>query len=190
MSSVIQGLLIMLIVGGIYFELQTPGIGFPLGIAITAALLYFAPLYIDGLAANWEILIFIIGLVLLSLELFVIPGFGIAGISGIILIIAGLTLSLLNNVDFDFRPVETGATGKALLTVIGGISLAFVLVVYISSKIGTKGIFHKVALVKTLDNQSGYIGVSMEAKKLIGKNGSRFHCFAPLGQSASRWKNL
>jgi len=145
---------------------------FPLGIAITAALLYFAPLYIDGLAANWEILIFIIGLVLLSLELFVIPGFGIAGISGIILIIAGLTLSLLNNVDFDFRPVETGATGKALLTVIGGISLAFVLVVYISSKIGTKGIFHKVALVKTLDNQSGYIGVSMEAKKLIGKTES------------------
>ncbi len=171
MSSVIHGLLIMLIIGGIYFELQTPGIGFPLGVAITAALLYFAPLYIDGLAANWEILIFIIGLVLLALELFVIPGFGIAGISGIILIIAGLTLSLLNNVNFDFRPVETGATGKALLTVIGGISLAFVLVVYISSKIGTKGIFHKIALVKTLDNQSGYIGVSMEAKKLIGKEG-------------------
>ena len=60
MSSVLQGLLIMLIVGGIYFELQTPGIGFPLGVAITAAVLYFAPLYIDGLAANWEILIFII----------------------------------------------------------------------------------------------------------------------------------
>ena len=64
MSSVLQGLLIMLIVGGIYFELQTPGIGFPLGVAITAAVLYFAPLYIDGLAANWEILTFIIGLTL------------------------------------------------------------------------------------------------------------------------------
>lgn len=69
-SSVLQGILIMLIVGGIYFELQTPGIGFPLGVAITAAVLYFAPLYIDGLAANWEIIVFVIGLVLIALELF------------------------------------------------------------------------------------------------------------------------
>ena len=171
MSSVLQGLLIMLIVGGIYFELQTPGIGFPLGVAITAAVLYFAPLYIDGLAANWEILIFIIGLVLVALELFVIPGFGVAGISGIILVILGLTLSLLNNVVFNFESVETGAIGKAFITVMAGIMLSFVLIIYLSSKIGTKGIFRNVALVKTLDNQSGYIGVSMDAKELIGQQG-------------------
>ena len=54
MSPFFQGILIMLIIGGIYFELQSPGIGFALGVAITAAVLYFAPLYIDGLAANWE----------------------------------------------------------------------------------------------------------------------------------------
>jgi hypothetical protein len=40
----------------LYFEMQTPGIGFPLGVAILAAVLYFAPLYLEGLAANWEIL--------------------------------------------------------------------------------------------------------------------------------------
>ena len=171
MSSVLQGLLIMLIVGGIYFELQTPGIGFPLGVAITAAVLYFAPLYIDGLAANWEILIFIIGLVLVALELFVIPGFGVAGISGIILVISGLTLSLLNNVVFNFESVETGAIGKAFITVTGGITLSFTLVIYLSSKIGTKGIFRNVALVKTLDNESGYVGVLMDAKELIGQQG-------------------
>jgi len=171
MSSVLQGLLIMLIVGGIYFELQTPGIGFPLGVAITAAVLYFAPLYIDGLAANWEILIFIIGLVLVALELFVIPGFGVAGISGIILVILGLTLSLLNNVVFNFESVETGAIGKAFVTVMAGITLSFVLIIYLSSKIGSKGMFRNVALVKTLDNQSGYIGVSMDAKELVGQQG-------------------
>ena len=171
MSSVLQGLLIMLIVGGIYFELQTPGIGFPLGVAITAAVLYFAPLYIDGLAANWEILIFIIGLVLVALELFVIPGFGVAGISGIILVISGLTLSLLNNVVFNFESVETGAIGKAFITVTGGITLWFALIIYLSSKIGTKGIFRNVALVKTLDNESGYVGVLMDAKGLIGQQG-------------------
>lgn len=171
MSSIIQGLLIMLIIGGIYFELQTPGIGFPLGVAVTAAVLYFAPLYMDGLAANWEILVFIIGLVLVALEIFVIPGFGIAGISGIIFVISGLTLSLLNNVDFDFEFVQTGQISRAILTVISGISFAFVLVFYLSSKIGAPGIFRKVALVKTLDNKSGYIGVSMDEVHLIGKEG-------------------
>ena len=60
----ISGLLIMAIIGGIYFEMQSPGIGFPLGVAILAAVAYFAPLYLEGLAANWEILVFIIGVIL------------------------------------------------------------------------------------------------------------------------------
>ena len=182
MSSIIQSLLIMLIIGGIYFELQTPGIGFPLGVAITAAVLYFAPLYIDGLAANWEILLFLIGLVLLGLELFVIPGFGIAGISGIILVVAGLTLSLINNIDFNFEPVEAGATSKALVTVIAGIGLAFALILYLSSKIGTKGIFRKMALETTMDDKSGYIGVSMDEVKLVTKTGFASTNLRPSGK--------
>jgi len=56
-------------------------------------------LYIEGLAANWEILVFVIGLILLAVEIFAIPGFGITGILGIIFIVAGLTLSLVNNVN-------------------------------------------------------------------------------------------
>lgn len=49
-SPIVQGILIMIIIGGIYFELQTPGVGFPLVAAITACLLYFAPLYLEGMA--------------------------------------------------------------------------------------------------------------------------------------------
>ena len=94
MSPVIQSLLIIIIIGGIYFEMQTPGLGFPSAAAIIAAILYFAPLYMDGLAENWEILLFILGVILIMLEIFVIPGFGIAGISGIILVVGGLTMSL------------------------------------------------------------------------------------------------
>lgn len=171
MSSIFQGILIMLIIGGIYFELQTPGIGFPLAIAIAAALLYFAPLYIEGLAANWEILIFIIGLVLIALEIFVIPGFGVAGVSGIVLVLAGLTLSLLNNVDFDFEPVETGGIGKAMLTVTAGVALGFGLVLYLSSRIGAKGIFRNIALNTNLENKAGYVGVPMEFEAMVGKSG-------------------
>ena len=52
-----------------------PGIGFPLGVAVLAAILYFAPLYLEGLAAHWEIALFIIGIILVAIEIFVIPGF-------------------------------------------------------------------------------------------------------------------
>ncbi len=182
MSSIIQGILIMLIIGGIYFELQTPGIGFPLIVASLAVVLYFIPLYIDGLAANWEILLFIIGIGLIILELFVIPGFGIAGISGIILVIVGLILSLLENVNFNFERVDANAFGKALFTVSAGLFLGFVVVIYISAKIGSKGMFKKVALNATLDNESGYIGVSMDEKNLVGKTGITKTILRPSGK--------
>lgn len=182
MSTFVQGILIMLIIGGIYFELQTPGIGFPLGVAITAAVLYFAPLYMDGLAANWEILIFIIGLALLAIEIFVIPGFGLAGISGIILIFSGLVLSLLDNIDFDFTGVNTSKIARAMFTVTVGIGAGFGLMIYLSSKIGAKGLFRNVALKTSMENASGYIGVPMEQKELIGKSGTAHTDLRPSGR--------
>jgi membrane-bound serine protease (ClpP class) len=108
-------------------------------------------------------------LILLAVEIFAIPGFGITGILGIIFIVAGLTLSLVNNVNFDFEPVETGALGKALFTVIGGISLGFVLVLFLSNRIGKKGVLHNIALNTNLENEQGYIGVPMESKSLVGQ---------------------
>lgn len=182
MNGAFQSILIMLIIGGIYFELQAPGIGFPLVVSITAAVLYFAPLYMDGLAANWEILMFVIGLLLLGLELFVIPGFGIAGISGIVLVMCGLVLSLINNVDFDFKAVKAGDTSSALLTVTAGMVLSFGLILYISSKIGSKGMFRKMALETTLDKKDGYVGVSMIGVELVGKTGVAATVLRPSGK--------
>ena len=65
----------------------SPGIGFALVVAILGAVLYFAPLYIEGVAQNWELILFIIGLALLAVEIFVLPGFGIAGVAGIIAVV-------------------------------------------------------------------------------------------------------
>jgi membrane-bound serine protease (ClpP class) len=120
-SPILSGILILIIIGGIYFEMQSPGIGFPILASLIAAILYFAPLYIDGLAANWEIIIFVIGIALIAAEVFIIPGFGVAGISGVILMVTGLTLSLLDNVVFDFQGVDTSDFMQALLVVMGGL---------------------------------------------------------------------
>lgn len=182
MSSVVQGLLIMLIIGGIYFELQTPGVGFPLVVAIAAAILYFVPLYIEGLAANWEIIVFFIGVVLLIVEIFVIPGFGVAGVLGIVCMIGGLVLSMVGNIAFDFKGVETRDLGEALLTVLVGLGVGFGLVIYLSSKIGTKGVFRKVALNTVLEKEEGYIAVSTVERELLGKNGIAYTVLRPSGK--------
>ncbi|MCF2603263.1 nodulation protein NfeD [Parabacteroides distasonis] len=178
LSPMLQSLLIMLIIGGIYFEMQTPGIGFPLATSVVAAVLYFAPLYIDGLAQSMEILAFLLGLLLLLVEIFVIPGFGIAGISGIVLIVGGLTLSLLGNQDFDFQQVSAADSGRAALTVLLGLGIGFALILWLSHKIGSKGPLRRMALNTDL----GEAISSPTHQELIGKAGIAQTVLRPSGK--------
>jgi membrane-bound serine protease (ClpP class) len=172
-SPVISGLLIMAIIGGIYFEMQTPGIGFPLGVAILAAVLYFAPLYLEGLAENWEILLFLAGLILIAIELFVLPGFGIAGISGVLLVFVALVLSLIENVVFDFEPVNTERLGVAVMTVVVGVFGGFILSLYLGRKLFTahSGPFKNLALNTVQNVNDGYLNVDASFIALKGKTG-------------------
>lgn len=181
-SPILQGILILIIIGGIYFELQTPGIGFPLAAAAVAAVLYFAPLYIDGLAENWEIIIFIIGLGLLAVEIFVIPGFGIAGFAGITLMVLGLTLSLVNNVVFDFSGVSFEELLKAFLIVILGFMGAFFGGIWLTKAVLKKGPFARVALQTSQDVQEGFVGVDMSVSHLIGAKGKAATILRPSGK--------
>ena len=183
-NPIVSGILIMMILGGIYFEMQSPGIGFPLGVAVLAAVLYFSPLYLEGLAANWEILMFIIGLILIALEIFVVPGFGITGISGITLTFSGLVLSLIKNVNFSFDEVKGNdlliALGTVFIGTIAGIGLA----IYLSQKMFTAetGRFAHLSLHQTMKSEDGYVGVDPELLLLKGKNGVAVTTLRPSGK--------
>lgn len=170
-SPMLQGILIMIIIGGIYFEMQTPGIGFALLASVVAGLLYFAPLYIDGLADFWEAILFVIGVVLLLVEIFVIPGFGVAGILGIIFVVAGLTLSLLPNDWFNFKGVSNHALVVSLTTVLLALIGSIALIAYLASKIGTEGMFKNLALTKSQDLEDGYVSNNVSLNSLAGKEG-------------------
>ena len=183
LSPVAQSLLILLIIGGIYFELQSPGVGFPLGIAVAAALLYFAPLYIEGLAENWEILAFVVGVVLLALEIFVIPGFGIAGIGGIILILLSLTLGVIDNVVFEFDAL--GAlilAAKAFARILVTVAVGFGLSLWLSQKIGKSKFFRGIALDASQQKDDGYIGIDTHQKDMVGKTGVAYTVLRPSGR--------
>ncbi len=181
-NPIFHGILILVIIGGLYFELQSPGIGFPLLASTIAAVLYFAPLYIDGLAANWEIIIFIIGIILIMLEIFVVPGFGITGISGIILVFAGLTLSLVDNVVFDFSNVPAKEMIMSLIIVSAGTFLSFIIGIPISQKLFTSGPLAKVALQTSQKIEEGYLGVDSELINLTGCEGIAQTTLRPSGK--------
>ena len=182
-SPILQGILILVIMGGIYFELQTPGVGFPLMAAAIAAVLYFSPLYIDGLADNWEIIIFIIGLVLIGLEVFVIPGFGVAGVSGIILVVGGLTLSLLDNNLFNFDGVGFNKLLEALGIVLSGLFGSLLAIIYLSKKLLVSKTFGaKIALQTEESIELGYIGVEASLQELVGEEALAHTSLRPSGK--------
>ena len=81
-SPAVASILMLMMMGGLYFELQTPGVGFPGIMAFIGAALFFAPHYLLGLAESWEIALFVVGIVLILLELLVIPRFRRSGHSG------------------------------------------------------------------------------------------------------------
>jgi membrane-bound serine protease (ClpP class) len=179
MNPAFQAVLIMIIVAGIYFELQTPGIGFPTFAAIGAAILYFTPLYLDGLVQNWEIIIFLIGIVCVFLEIFIFPGFGVSGVLGIICVGVGLSFALLGNDYFSFKDVRMSDISRALLTVLSGLLLGFIFVLWLSTRIGEKGMFRKVALTTDLGNGGS---VNPETRGLIGKTGTAMTVLRPSGK--------
>ncbi len=181
LNPAISGILILLIIGGIYFELQTPGIGFPLALAICAALLYFIPYYLNGLAENWEILAFVIGIILLAIEFFVIPGFGIFGVAGIVLTLGGLVLGMLPNEAFDFEWVSSSQLVEALLTVILAALAAVGLVFWLTPKVNEWGAFKHLTLATTQDRSQGYIA-SVYSESLVGKIGTVHSRLRPSGK--------
>jgi membrane-bound serine protease (ClpP class) len=179
----ISGILVLLIIGGIYFELQTPGVGFPSIAAVVAALLYFAPLYLEGLAENWEILIFVLGVILLVIELFAIPGFGVIGFAGIVAIVTGLTLALVSNLGFDFSSVGFNSLLVALFTVVTSTFISIIGSFFISKHIFTHRTFlGQLALVDVQNKNDGYSSADANYNTQVGKSGTARTILRPVGK--------
>ncbi len=178
----ISGILILIIIGGIYFELQTPGVGFPLLAASIAALLYFAPLYLEGLASHWEVLLIIAGFILIALEIFVFPGFGVSGISGISLVVLGFVLTLLPNEGFDFTFTPDEAILESLLTVVVSITLAIILILLFGGRLLKSKLFGKLILQDAMTSEQGYVSNAEASLLNVGSLATAYTDLRPSGK--------
>jgi len=96
-STPVRAVLLIVFLLSLYVGLHTPGAGGAEAVAlISLGLLVGIPL-LTGYAQWWEILAVILGIVLIALEIFVIPGFGITGILGIVLVVGGLVMTFVGN---------------------------------------------------------------------------------------------
>jgi membrane-bound serine protease (ClpP class) len=96
-SPAVIGVLVTIALLGLYIEFQTPGVWLPGIIAVICFIIIIGSKFLIGMA-NWvEVALFITGLLLLFVEIFIIPGFGIAGFIGILFILGGLFGMLIKN---------------------------------------------------------------------------------------------
>ncbi len=171
LNPLLQSIFMMMIIGGIFVEIRTPGIGLPLITAIVGALLYFAPGYLGHLVSYWEILLFVVGLVLIGLEIFVIPGFGVAGITGIITVVASLAFAMVDNVELfhwdgslNLQPVI-----QPLGIVIISSAAAVFGSVWLVRRLYQTRSFDHIALRQEMKADEGFTGVVSGLESLVGE---------------------
>ena len=175
-NPIISSILIMIGFFGLMAEIKTPGWGVAGTTGLIALTLFFGSSYILQLASILEILLFVVGLVLLLAEIFVIPGFGIAGISGIILIFASIFLSLLGSEPF----IDMHAISIAIIQLSGAMLFALVGMFFLVKYLPKSTAFNKLVLSESEKAEHGFVSYPSE-KDLVGKLGIAFTTLRPGG---------
>lgn len=177
-SPVVASILMLMMMGGLYFELQTPGVGFAGMTALIGAALFFAPHYMLGLVQSWEIVLFIIGVMLLTLEIFLIPGFGVAGIGGVVLMVGSLGFALIGNVGLDFP--SGGEVTQAVLTMAVTLVLLVGLIFSVGRYLPRSDRFNHLVLQPELSSATGYVSADTH-DTFVGKTGRTVSALRPSG---------
>jgi membrane-bound serine protease (ClpP class) len=175
-NPIISSLLIMIGFFGLLAEIKTPGWGVPGTAGLIALALFFGSSYILQLASIIEILMFISGIILLILEIFVLPGFGIAGISGIILIFLSIFLSLIGSGPF----ITFESISLAIIQLAFAIIAAIILIILLAKYLPKSSLFNRLVLSDSEKAEDGFVSVS-EEPELLGKIGVAVTILRPVG---------
>lgn len=174
-------LLIIVGLGALFFEVTSPGFGLPGTVAILCFSVLFTGNFLLGQVGSVELILFLIGLVLLLLEVLVIPGFGVAGISGIVLVISSLVLSQQDFIvpDFDWQWAMLQRNVLMVLASTVGAFVAFGVAAYaLKRSIG----FTRLSLQTTADASLGYTVQGAEVStQYLGKGGIAVTTLRPSG---------
>jgi membrane-bound serine protease (ClpP class) len=170
---------------GILFELKIPGWGISGTLGLLFLALFFWGHYLVGLAGWTELIILFLGILLLLIEIFVIPGFGIAGVSGIVLILTGIFLSLVKH------PLSTPKSQliQAFYTMSFAIIITFVGVILSWKFLPRTGLWKRIILGFAETKKQGFQSAA-SLESYLGKNGRSLTALRPSGRAIIEDKTL
>jgi len=147
-SPWVRIVLVIAMLVGAYLEFQSPGLGIPGAVAALSLILLLGAPFIIGLAAWWHIALFLIGVALLLAELLFIPSFGIVGIAGLIMMLAGLVLSVVPSGGGGITP-PPGVYDQllmSLLSILAGLGISVVALAFLMRHFGTVPMLNRLML--------------------------------------------
>ena len=166
-TPAIAGLLLVIGLLGIFVEIKTPGFGVPGVLGISALTLFFLGHIASG-ASDWgPMVVFFVGLVLIALEIFVIPGFGLVGIMGLLCVLVSFFWA------FGFENIQT-ALRVITFSLTVAITLMILLAIYVLPK---TPLFRKVSLETSLHTGDG----KAPAESVTGQSGIALTPLRPSG---------
>lgn len=174
----VTSILLSVAVFGLIAEVRTPGWGLGGSMALIALALFFGSHLVVHLAEWDELLLFVVGLVLLIVEIAIIPGFGFVGVAGVLCMIASLLLTRLPPYDFWSLEQISAVVGQlALSMIIGIVGSAFLL-----RALPKFALFNRLILASDTRAADGYVSASTEHDdRLIGSEGVTLSELRPVG---------
>lgn len=186
---IISGLLLTLGMLGLVFELRIPGWGIGGTIGLACLALFFGGRFLAGMAEWMMVLIpilFLGGIALLALEIFVIPGFGIAGIGGAIMITGSIFLALVGEPPSPLPGLER-RYWEALQIMSYSLIAAFLVIVlslrFIPQTRLWRRVRHRLVLIPTQASEQGYRGTPDTWEKFLGQEGMTTTILRPAGRA-------
>ena len=156
----VRGVLMLALLVGAYMEFQSPGLGVPGVVAAVALIVLIGAPFLVGLAEIWHTVLFFAGLMLLMTELFVIPGFGILGMAGLLCMLLGLILAIVPAAGPLRMPAPEmwGRLLQSTLWMLLGVMGGFIGLFYITKYFGNIPFLNRLILA-TPTTQDGAAGV-------------------------------
>ncbi len=174
-NPVVSSLLLSVGLLGILVEIRTPGVGLP-GIAgLTSLALFLGGHWIVQLAGFEELLLVIVGIGFVVVEVLVIPGFGIAGVAGIVALLAGVTMSLLGD------GASMDAVGNALSRVAISLFIAIALGLVLMRTMTQSPFARRLVLETDMDADDGWESTPDADHHLMGVVGKTITQLRPSG---------
>ncbi len=183
------GLLILIGLIAIYIEASAPGIGIGGLVAGLCAVLFFWSRFLTGTSGWLEVILFLAGLTFIALELFVIPGFGLPGLSGIVLVFASVLLASQSFIVPETAVQWNTLTSSALVMLTSGV-LFLIAAVFISRRLGTLPFLNRLVLagpdssaVEGTDQSVETLSVAQELGLSVGDIGQAESVLRPAGRA-------